>query len=234
MPHSQIPFRIFVGYDKSEIVAYHVCCQSIISQSSIPVSFIPLSLNLIKSIHNRTRDPLQSTDFSFSRFLVPYLSGYEGWSLYIDGDMLVRSDVAELIDLCNNSYSVLVSQHDYKPKSSIKFLSNEQTTYNKKNWSSVILFNNSLCKILTPEYVNTATGLELHQFKWLNQESEIGNIPLIWNWLVGEYPYNPDVKLAHFTLGGPYFEEFAGTDFSDDWRKELSHIIPLFQKNKSS
>lgn len=230
MIHPQLPFRIFVGYDKSEVVAYNVCCQSIISQSSIPISFIPLSLNSLKAIYNRTRDPLQSTDFSFSRFLVPYLSGYEGWSLYIDGDMLVRSDIAELISLCENSYSVMVCQHEYTPKLSTKFLGNQQTKYNKKNWSSVILFNNSQCSILTPEYVNTATGLELHQFKWLDHENKIGNIPLNWNWLVGEYPDNPDAKLAHFTLGGPYFKEFANADFSDEWREVLSQMISSGKK----
>ena len=225
MNYNKLPFRIFIGYDESEIVAYHVCCQSIISRSSIPLSFIPISLNLIKSIYNRTREPLQSTDFSYSRFLVPYLSKYEGWSLYIDCDVLVRSDIAELISLCDESYSVMVSQHEYTPKSSIKFLGKQQTKYSKKNWSSVILFNNIQCKNLTLEYVNTATGLDLHQFKWLNDEREIGNIPLNWNWLVGDYPYNPDVKLAHFTLGGPYFEEFADTDFSDEWRQVLSKLI---------
>jgi len=225
MTDVQLPFRIFVGYDSSEIVAYNVCCQSIISQSSIPVSFNPLSLNLIKGVYNRERDPLQSTDFSFSRFLVPYLSGYDGWSLYLDGDMLVRSDIAELVSLCDDLYSVMVCQHEYTPKSQIKFLGNQQTKYDKKNWSSVILFNNSQCRRLTPEYVNTATGLELHQFKWLNHDSEIGNLPLRWNWLVGEYPYDPDVKLAHFTLGGPYFEEFVDVDFSVEWRREQSRLI---------
>jgi len=230
MSRPQLPFRIFVGYDESEVVAYNVCCQSIISKSSIPISFIPLSLNLLNGIYNRTRDPMQSTDFSFSRFLVPYLSGYEGWSLYLDGDMLVRSDIAELISLCDDVYSVMVCQHDYIPKSAIKFLGNQQTKYNKKNWSSVILFNNIQCKKLTIEYVNTATGLELHQFKWLNHECEIGNLPLNWNWLVGEYPWDPDVKLAHFTLGGPYFEEFADADFSDDWRIARSKMISAVEK----
>jgi hypothetical protein len=225
MNNYKSPFRIFIGFDTSEVVAYHVCCQSIISRSSVPVSFTPLSLNLIKRIYNRARDPLQSTDFSFSRFLVPYLSGYEGWSLFMDGDMLVRSDIAELITLCDDAYSVMACKHEYIPKSSVKFLNNTQTRYVKKNWSSMILFNNSQCRKLTPEYVNTATGLELHQFKWLDDEKEIGNLPLTWNWLVGEYPYDDGVKLAHFTLGGPYFDEFAHTDFSDEWRGTLSQLI---------
>jgi lipopolysaccharide biosynthesis glycosyltransferase len=225
MTNHKSPFRIFIGFDTSEVVAYHVCCQSIILKSSVPVSFTPLSLNLIKGIYNRTRDPLQSTDFSFSRFLVPYLSGYEGWSLFIDGDMLVRSDIAELIALCDDAYSAMTCQHDYIPNSSTKFLNNTQTKYVKKNWSSVILFNNSHCRNLTPDYVNTATGLELHQFKWLDDEKKIGNLPLTWNWLVGEYPFDDRVKLAHFTLGGPYFDEFAHADFSDEWRGTLSQVI---------
>ena len=34
-----------------------------------------------------------------------------------------------------------------------------------------MLFNCAKCKNLTVEYVNKATGLDLHQFKWLNDDS---------------------------------------------------------------
>jgi len=217
MTKTQMPFRIFVGYDRSEIVAYHTFCQSIIAISTVPISFTPLALNHLSSSFERPRDPLQSTDFSFSRFLVPYLSGYEGWSLFADGDMLLRFDIAELIKLVDENHSVMVCQHDYTPRSEFKFLDHKQTKYVKKNWSSLMLFNNSKCKALTPAYVNSASGLELHQFKWLASEDEIGALPLEWNWLVGEYEKTSSAKLVHFTLGGPYFRDFAESDYAEEW-----------------
>ena len=219
------PIDVFVGYDTKEIVAYHALCQSIINKSAVPVRFTPICLRNISGIFKRQRSALQSTEFSFSRFLVPYLSNYRGWSLFLDCDMLARSDIGELFDLRDERYSVMVCKHDYVPKDSIKFLGNVQTRYEKKNWSSVMLFNNYRCKNLTTDYVNTATGLELHQFKWLESESEIGALPLEWNWLVGEYPFHEDAKLVHFTRGGPYFDDYKGCDYANEWfalRRELT------------
>jgi lipopolysaccharide biosynthesis glycosyltransferase len=208
---------IFIGYDSKEIVAYHVLCQSIISNSSRPVRFMPINLSNIGHIFRRQRDILQSTEFSFSRFLVPYLSKYSRWSIFMDCDMLVRADIAELFALKDERYAVMVCKHDYTPSTSIKFRGNVQTKYEKKNWSSLILFNNSKCASLSRDYVNTASGLELHQFKWLSSEEEIGALPLEWNWLVGEYPYNEGAKIIHFTLGGPYFNDYSTTDYADEW-----------------
>src|SRR6202008_2351880 len=141
-------------------------------------------------IFDRERLPQQSTEFSFSRFLTPHLSGYRGWSLFMDCDMLVRADLADLFALRDDRYAVMVCQHDYDPRDDTKFLKNRQSRYGKKNWSSVMLFNNAQCQALTPDYVSTASGLDLHQFKWLGDDSRIGALPLEWNWLVGEYPFN--------------------------------------------
>lgn len=85
--------RIFIGFDSKEIVAYHVLCQSIVEHSSAPVAFSPIVLNNLGGLFTRERNPLQSTEFSFSRFLVPYLSNYEGWSIFMDCDMLARADI---------------------------------------------------------------------------------------------------------------------------------------------
>jgi hypothetical protein len=109
-------------------------------------------------------------------------------------------------------------------------LNNVQTVYAKKNWSSVMLFNNARCRALAPEYVSTATGLELHQFKWLPSEDEIGDLPLDWNWLIGEYPYKADAKAVHFTLGGPYFKEFADCDYASEWRDHLAQVLSVIQR----
>lgn len=221
------PLRIFIGYDSKEIIAYHALCQSFIEHSSVPISMTPISLRNVAGIFNRERSQLQSTEFSFSRFLVPYLSGYRGWSMFLDCDMLARTDIAELFALKDENYAVMVCKHDYVPKDTVKFLGNVQTKYEKKNWSSVMLFNNARCRNLTPDYVNTATGLQLHQFKWLSSDADIGSLPLEWNWLVGEYDFNKDAKIVHFTDGGPYFNEYKDCDYSDEWfamQKELNFV----------
>lgn len=222
--------RIFIGFDSKEIVAYHVLCQSIVEHSSAPVAFFPIVLNNLGGIFNRERNPLQSTEFSFSRFLVPYLSNYEGWSIFMDCDMLARDDVAKLWSLRNDRYAAMCVKHDYVPKVETKFLGQTQTKYEKKNWSSMILFNNAKCKALTRDYVNTATGLQLHQFKWLADDDQIGEIPVVWNYLVNEYEYREDAKLVHFTDGGPYFDEYRNDDYAPEWFAMRDRVISVQQK----
>ena len=207
---------IFIGYDSKVKIAYHVLAESILRNSSTPVTISPINLNNLKNIYTRKQDPLASTEFSFSRFLVPYLMNYNGWAIFMDSDMVMLSDITELWNLRNEKYALQVCKHDYTPNSKNKFLGNNQTIYAKKNWSSLMLMDCSKCKTLTPEYVNTKSGLELHQFKWLD-ENLIGSIPLEWNWLVGEYPYKKDVHNIHFTEGGPYFKEYKNTEYANEW-----------------
>ena len=157
--------RIFIGYDSREAVAFNVLSHSIHARASEPVEIAPLMLSQLQNVFKREAHPLQSTEFSFSRFLVPHLSQYKGWSLFCDCDMLMLDDLANLWDLRDETYAVQVVKHEHNPKETKKFLNNPQSRYEKKNWSSVILFNNAKCMALTPAYVNTATGLELHQFK---------------------------------------------------------------------
>lgn len=222
--------RIFIGFDSKEVVAYHVLCQSIVERSSAPVGFFPIALNSLGGIFNRERNPLQSTEFSFSRFLVPYLSNYEGWSIFMDCDMLVRDDIAKLWSLRDDRYAAMCVKHDYVPKVETKFLGQTQTKYEKKNWSSMILFNNAKCKALTRDYVNNATGLQLHQFKWLANDDQIGEIPVVWNYLVNEYAYREDAKLVHFTDGGPYFDEYRNDDYAPEWFAMRDRVISVQQK----
>lgn len=221
---------IYIGFDRNEIVSYHVLCQSILEKSSRPVRFTPLNLQNLSSCFSRDRNALQSTEFSFSRFLVPYLSNYSGWSLFLDCDMLAMTDFSELFDLADSTKAVMVCKHDYQPKEESKFLGQVQTKYEKKNWSSVMLFNNEKCRALTPEYVNSATGLELHQFKWLGSDALIGDLPLEWNWLVGEYPKKNDVKNIHYTIGGPYFDDYKNCDYSEDWNEAYIRMKSCSQK----
>jgi lipopolysaccharide biosynthesis glycosyltransferase len=222
--------RIFVGFDSKEVVAYHVLAQSIIEKSSIPVEFSPIVLSNLSGIFTRERNALQSTEFSFSRFLTPYLSGYQGWSIFMDCDMLMRTDIAELWALRDDRYAAMCVKHDYQPKIETKFLGQTQTKYEKKNWSSFILFNNDKCRALTPDYVNTATGLQLHQFKWLENDDLIGELPVTWNYLVNEYDYREDAKNVHFTDGGPYFEEYKNDDYAEEWFAARERLLFVQQR----
>ena len=211
--------NVYIGYDPREAVAFYTLAHSILERSSIPVSIAPLMRPQLANLYRRERGATESTDFSMTRFLVPALSGYRGWSLYLDCDMLCRTDIAQLASLMESEKAVQVCKHDYVPSTERKFLNQVQTRYPRKNWSSLMLFNNERCAALTPEYVNTAPGLDLHRFAW-TEDRLIGALPLEWNWLVGEYPYNADARIVHFTLGGPYFEPYRECDYAEEWFAE--------------
>lgn len=222
--------QIFIGYDPREALAFSVLSHSIHVRASGPVSITPLRLSQLGEIYTRERCSLQSTDFSFSRFLTPYLSKFTGWSIFMDCDMLVLDDIAKLWDLREERYAVQVVKHHHVPQEEIKFLNGAQTKYEKKNWSSVMLFNNERCKALTADYVNSASGLELHQFKWLDDDGLIGDIPREWNHLVGYDEPRSEASLVHFTIGGPYFEEYRDCEYSEAWRLELADMIRVDQR----
>lgn len=217
--------RIFIGYDPREAVAFNVLAYSILRRSSMPVCIAPIALSHLKGIWGRERHPLQSTDFSFSRFLTPYLSGFHGFSIFMDCDMLMLGDVADLWKMRDPRFAVQVVKHDHRPRESVKFLGQVQTSYEKKNWSSVMLFNNEKCTALMPDYVSTASGLELHQFKWLGNDLLIGDLPGRWNHLVDYDPARPDAALVHYTLGGPYFKEYANCEYAAEWRTERDAML---------
>jgi hypothetical protein len=221
------PLRIFIGWDSREPAAFAVCAHSILTRASVPVSIAPLTQHALRSsgLYARERNPLESTEFSFSRFLVPALCGFEGTAVFMDCDFLVQADVTELFayPLAWPDAAVFVCQHDYTPKDAQKFLGQPQTAYPRKNWSSLIVFNNARCTALTPEFVNRASGLELHRFLWAGDA--IGSIPLDWNHLVGEYAPKSDAKALHWTLGGPWFQEYAGADHADRWCAERDAML---------
>jgi hypothetical protein len=229
--------KIFIGYDPVESVAWHTMVHSIFTRSSLPVAIVPVNLANLKAIYTRQRDPKQSNEFSFTRFLVPYLSNYEGYALFFDCDMLLRADIAEIFDVLKGQpdKAVYVVKHDYLPRDDIKYLNTVQYKYPRKNWSSVVLWNcaHPANKKVTPEFVNTAIPLQLHRFTWLNDD-QIGELNVRWNWLVGEYDEPPaDVKNVHWTVGGPYFEEYKDADFSEEWFKEREKMTYCLQRQKA-
>jgi hypothetical protein len=223
--------RVFIGYDPREAVSFSVLSHSINARSSLPVSITPVMLSQLGGVFDRVRDPLQSTDFSFSRFLTPYLAGYEGWAIFMDCDMIVLDDIANLWKLRDDAYSVMCVQHDYVPREDTKFLGATQTKYAYKNWSSVMLFNCGKCRSLTPDFVNTATGLQLHQFKWLDGDHQIGSLPSAWNHLVGVDDPRPDASLVHYTIGGPYFDEYRDCEYAAEWFAERDDMLRCDQRH---
>lgn len=219
--------NVFIGFDNKEKIAYHVLSESIRRNSTKPIAITPLAINNLTDDFVRERNSNQSTEFAFSRFIIPHLMNYRGWALFMDCDMLMKADIAELWRLRDDKYAVQVCKHDYTPKEETKFLGQVQTKYEKKNWSSFMLMNCRRCTQLTPNYVNSASGLELHQFKWLETENLIGNLPLEWNWLVGEYTYKEDVKNIHYTKGGPYFKDYETCDYSTDWFNTYTSMVKI-------
>jgi lipopolysaccharide biosynthesis glycosyltransferase len=213
------PIPIFIGYDPREAIAFHTCVNSIIRHSSQPVSIIPLALNNFKDYTETHTDG--SNQFIYSRFLVPHLMNYQGQAIFIDGDMIVRGDIAELWALRDLGKDVQVVKHDYKTRMSEKYLGSKNEDYPRKNWSSVMIFNcnNYPTKKLTPEYIQKSTGAHLHRFMWTSDD-RVGALPAEWNWLPDEYGANPDAKLLHYTLGTPCFHEFATTPMADEWHRE--------------
>lgn len=216
---------VCIGYDHKEAIAYHVLAHSIMRRASSPVRIQPIILSQLEGIYTRPRSPLQSTDFTYARFLTPHLAG-NGVSIFLDSDMLCLGDICELEDIAhaNLYHDVLVVKHDYIPHEGNKFLNQPQTIYPCKNWSSVMVFNPHRVAVqkLSPEYVNKAEAMDLHQFKWAQS---VGDLDPAWNHLVGEYTTNPQAKLVHFTRGGPYFRGYEHCEYSGLWFEELHDMM---------
>lgn len=218
--------KIYIGYDEREKEAYSVARKSLEKYSSTRHEVVPLDeQNLRKSgLLSRNVDKRDkkydlisnaycSTDFANSRFLTPILA-QSGWALFVDCDVLFLDDVSKIIPdaLANNpghAKAVYVVKHDHVPDKLQKMDNQMQVKYSRKNWSSVMLFNcdHKANKRLSLRDVNERSGLELHQFYWLSDD-EIGGLPHGWNWLVDVHKKPENLKLAHYTLGGPWFEGY--------------------------
>jgi len=217
--------KVFVGWDSREDIAYQVCKHSILSKQP-NAEVIPLKQNELreKGLYWRDVDKLASTEFTFTRFLIPELAHYQGWALFMDCDMILTTDIKELFDQADNKYAVMCVQHDYTPREGLKMDGKQQTVYPRKNWSSVMLVNcgHPSNAVLHKELVNDAeiSGAYLHRFSWLKDE-EIGELDHTWNYLVGVYDDIDVPKLIHYTEGGPWFENYRNCEFHQLWKDEL-------------
>ncbi len=235
--------QIYLGYDPREIEAYEVAKQSIVSRSSWPMSVIPLQLDhlpmLTRPIERRdgklwcpiSQAPM-ATEFAISRFCVPFLQE-EGWALFADCDIICWEDIKNLFDLADEKYAVMVVKHKQESGPDTKMDGQPQLYYQRKNWSSVILWNCShpSNKRLTLKRLNNWAGRRLHAFKWLEND-EIGELPQKWNWLVNVSPFQDDDVLQqgaregiwHFTLGGPWLNNWEEQPYDHIWSEEAAHL----------
>lgn len=214
--------RVFVGYDSREDVAYQVCKKSLELNSSIPLEVNPIKQDELRSsgVYWREPDRLASTEFSFTRFLTPYLAGYTGWALFCDCDFLFRRDIAGLLSYADRTKACMVVPHDYRPPETIKMDNKPQHQYPRKNWSSFMFINceHEQVQKLTPEVVNVATGMYLHRFEWLTDDV-IGALPVTYNYLEGWYSKKDcaDPIAVHFTRGGPWFQDWTEVEYGREW-----------------
>jgi lipopolysaccharide biosynthesis glycosyltransferase len=217
--------KVFVGYDTREDIAYQVCKHSIESKSKL-ADVRPLKQQELRDAgwYTRPIDKLASTEFTFTRFLIPELTNFKGWALFMDCDMILTTDIKELFDQADPKYAVMCVQHDYTPKEGTKMDGQKQTIYPRKNWSSVMLFNcaHPSNAALTMDFVNNPeiNGAYLHRFSWLKDE-EIGELDHTWNYLVGVYDDIDKPNLIHYTEGGPWFENYRDCEFNELWKQEL-------------
>ena len=213
---------VYVGWDSKEPEAFDVCKFSIEEHATIPVSVIPLKRQqfIERKLYWREPDSRDSTEFTITRFMVPWLNGYEGKAIFCDCDFLFETDIKELVDQFDKTKAVQVVKHDYTPKEKTKFLGHEQHIYPKKNWSSMVMWNcgHESNRRVSLEVINSKEPSYLHQFKWLDDD-EIGEISHEWNWLEGHYqePQDGSPKAIHFTRGGPWFEGYENVQYADRW-----------------
>lgn len=209
--------QIFVGFDPNELVGFHVFVQSVLSRTDPnKVSITPVC--------GQKGDA--SNVFNKARFEVPYRCGFRGRAIWMDGsDMLCRADISELPDLLESGCDLAVVHHTYSTKYPVKFLGQPNVDYPRKNDSSVIVFDcgNYPWRKFTPEYIARSSPADLHRFKDIKVD-RIGDLPKEWNWLVGEYEFNPAAKVAHFTIGLPCWPEYRDWDYADEWRAELAKV----------
>jgi lipopolysaccharide biosynthesis glycosyltransferase len=222
--------RIFIGWDSRFPEPADVLRHSLLEHASIPLDIRYLKLDELDLA--REHDPRASTEFTYSRFLVPHLCGFRGRALFLDNDMLCFADVRELAELDMDGLALRVVQHDYQPANTVKMYGCPQTSYPRKNWSSFMLINcgHEDVRRLTPEVVNRSSGQYLHRFQWLS-EGAIGELPLEYNYLEGWNTKEqcPDPIAVHFTRGGPWFDEYKNVEYADEWNKYAS-IAPRLAK----
>lgn len=215
--------RVFIGFDSRFPEPARVLAWSIFKHTTVPVHVSYLDINHLKTVYgfDRVADPLASTEFTYSRFLVPYLCNYDGKAVFMDNDMLCCGDIAELDALDMTGLALRVVKHEHTASSHMKMYGAIQTNYPRKNWSSLMLMDCSKLRLWTKNAVERCSGAYLHRFQDIPDEA-IGDLPTGWNVLLDvDKPCDDigSVKLLHWTEGGPWYEKYAACAHSDLWYK---------------
>ena len=204
--------RIFIGYDPTQQIAYEVLKYSLHKHASEPIDVRPIDAAELTEF-DRPVDPLASTPFTYTRFLVPWLCDYEGVALFMDSDMLALGDISELFHEDMSGLALRVRQHDYRPTETVKMGGKTQTQYPRKNWSSLMLMNCSRLGAWSKEAVETQSGAWLHRFEPI-PDDQIGDLGTEWNVLDH---ISGECKLLHYTSGGPWLPGCEDADHADLW-----------------
>ena len=227
---------VFLGYDSREDVAWRVANHSLHRHASRSLHTEALRQDILRAqgLYYRPTDPGASTEFSLTRFLAPALSEGQPWTLFMDSDMVLTGDIYRVFDhIGDGGKAVYVVKHRYSPQQHTKKGSFANTPYPRKNWSSLMLFNNKhpAVKCLSPEVVNTASPAFLHRFEWLSDD-DIGTLPIEFNFLVGDYAMPASLPLVlHFTNGGPWLLEYKDSDYAQLWRDEHKNYEESLERN---
>jgi hypothetical protein len=213
------PPRIFIGYDSRQDIAYQVLRHSILKHTSRPLDVRPLVLADLD--FPRPTDPLASTEFTYTRFLVPYLCGYSGRALFIDSDMLCLSDLSGLLELSLEPYWLRVVKHDQQAVDGVKMDGRPQRNYPRKNWSSLMLMDCTKLTAWSYQNVLTQSGAWLHRFEPI-PDDRIGELPSVWNVLDRQ---DPDTKMIHYTEGGPWLPDYRNHPFGAIWFQYRDEVL---------
>lgn len=232
-------FSAVIGYDNRWTAAYAVTVRSLLKKTKLQFPVIPLLLPHMQAtgvydrpmhkdgnqLHDKISGAPMATEFAISRFFIPFLCGYSGWSLFCDSDFLFRADIEELLALADPSKAVMCVHHDYAPPEDKKMDGQMQTLYRRKNWSSLMLFNNEHPKnrFLEPGLLNAVPGRDLHAFSWLD-DSDIGALGPEWNWLEGHSDPAINAKAVHFTRGTPDMPGYENAPYADEWRSVAASV----------
>lgn len=230
------PITIYIGYDPREEDAYAVCESSLrrhascelniikLDRSKLPMFDRPFRMNGVQSVDMKDGKPF-STEFSFTRFLVPYLQNYEGYAIFCDCDFLFTEDISKLFDGLDPQAAVHVVKHHQEVGEKTKMDGVSQGSYMRKNWSSFVVWNcgHPSNKHLTLDVVNNQSGRWLHGLWWL-QDEEIASLPIAWNYLAGISQGETSPKAIHYTLGVPSMAGHENCEFAELWKTELARL----------
>lgn len=233
-------FNAYIGFDCRMPDAYMVAHRTLANHAHERINIKPLLLPQLRAARAYTRptthdenggmwdvvsEAPMATQFAISRFLIPSLEKFKGMAMFCDSDFMFRDNIFDLLDEIDKSKAVSVVKHQHAPSDAVKMDGQKQTSYARKNWSSMMILNNEhpSNRWLTIENVNKTPGRDLHRFCWLKDE-EIGSVGTEWNWLAGHSSMDISPKAVHYTDGTPDMPGYENAPYADEFRRILSEI----------